>query len=147
MWTGRMTIWAESAFREVKVVLWWLEDVFRLFLSFLQRPNIDQHKEPTEWNSHRSVASGTTQHANTMIKPVLRINTVSVVTENLSSKWILEIHYHYFNHHRWFSEFFSPCGTFYLHIINYKGHRFDTSMCKSDARWFHQPCTFGTLWH
>lgn len=32
-----------------------------------------------------------------------------------------------------FLRFFGPCGTLYLHIINYIVHSFDTSMCRRDT--------------
>lgn len=69
-----MTIWAESALREAKVVLWLLEHVFGLFIRFLLRlfpetPNIIQRND-------KPTGVWTVQYANAVIKTVFVLGSV-----------------------------------------------------------------------
>lgn len=134
MLIATMTKWAESAFRETKVVLWLLEHVFGLLISFLQL-YIYSTQRPTK--SHRSVAIWTVQYTNAVIKTLFALGSVlSDITSTLywppllSCPKVRQKSLNFILLSMIFLRFFSLCGTFYLYIISYIVRSFDTSTCR-----------------
>lgn len=121
MLTGTMTIWAESALREAKVVVWLLHHVFGLFISVLLRLFPEN---PKYYSTQRQ-----TNCLFPWFKALTNITSPSywlpLLCCSKSMKLILLSVI--------FLRFFSPYGSFYLHIISYIVHSFDTSMSRRDT--------------